>query len=166
MIEKTEVDNIIDAIVDAHKRECKVLIAGNGGLDAESQHFAAELVGKFAFEVFVPCFALTGNSPLITAIGNDMGFENVFAHQVKVLGRKGDVFIGMTTSNSENIMRALKQAKEKELVTIMVCGGKSLDSSYADYIYRTKGNSDTASVQNDILNFLHYLATNVKRRLL
>ncbi len=157
-------DELMDAVVNAHKKGKKVLICGNGGLASESEHFAAEMMGKFAFEIYVPCIALTSNSALITALSNDIGFEEVFSNQVKVLGKKGDVFIGMTTSNSENIVRALKIAKEKGLITVAICGEKSKDFEFADYTIKLHG-EETAAVQNDAISFLHYLAYNIKRRL-
>lgn len=138
-----------------------VLICGNGGLAAESEHFAAELVGNFAFDCYAPCIALTSNSALITALSNDIGFDNVFSHQIKVLGRKGDVLIAMTTSQSENIIKALWEAKQKGIVTVAVCGEKSQGIS-ADYIFRMKGDN-TAEIQNEVIKFLHQLAYEVKK---
>ncbi len=156
-------DELMDAIANAHKKGRKVLICGNGGLASESEHFAAELMGKFAFDIYVPCIALTSNSALITALSNDIGFEEVFSSQVKVLGKKGDVFIGMTSSNSANIVNALKAAKEKGLITVVICGEKSGEFD-ADYTFRMHG-QETEAMQNDTVTFLHYLAYNCKRRL-
>lgn len=161
-------EELIEAIVATHKRGGKVLICGNGGLAASSEHFAAELVGKFAFDVYVPCIALTANTSLITALANDIGFDEVFAHQVRTLGKKGDVLIAMTTSrptssHSANIVKAVEAARQNGLVVAVICGEKSGEFD-ADYIFRMHG-EETAAVQNDVLSFLHYISYNCKRRL-
>jgi D-sedoheptulose 7-phosphate isomerase len=155
--------DLIKAIVKAHKSGFKVLIAGNGGLAAESEHFAAELVGKFAFDVYVPCIALTTNTSLITAIANDLGFEDVFAHQIKTIGKKGDIFIAMTTSRSPNIVKALEVANKGGLFTVAVCGIKSGDLG-ADLMFSMQG-EDTATIQENAIRFLHQVAYDVKREL-
>jgi phosphoheptose isomerase len=159
-------EDLMQAIVNVYKSGGKVLICGNGGLAAESEHFAAEMMGKFGKDVYIPCFALTANTSLITGLGNDIGFEEIFAHQVRTLGKKGDVLIAMTTSASPNIMRALKAAREAGLVSAVICGQKigSPTKSDADYVYRMHA-EETATVQSEILSFLHYLAYNCKRRL-
>lgn len=158
-----EKQTLIDTIVKAHRNGCKILIAGNGGLAATSEHFSAELVGKFAFDVYVPCYALTTNTSLITALANDIGFEEVFAHQIKTLGKKGDVLIAMTTSRSPNIVKALEVANKHGLVTVAVCGIKSGDMG-ADFAFTMQG-SDTATIQENAIVFLHQLAYEVKRSL-
>lgn len=96
----------------------KILIAGNGGSAADAQHIAGELVSRFAFDrPGLPAIALTTDTSILTAIGNDYGYEKVFARQVQALGRAGDVFIGISTSGkSPNILLALKEAKALGLV--------------------------------------------------
>jgi D-sedoheptulose 7-phosphate isomerase len=113
---------MITELLNAVKKGAKVLICGNGGLAAESEHFAAELMGQYAFPVYIPCIALCANSSLVTALSNDIGFEDVFSHQVNVLGEEGDVFIGMTTSYSPNIVKAYETAKDKGLVAFLMDG--------------------------------------------
>ncbi len=127
-----------------------IFIAGNGGLAAESEHFAAELMGRYAFDVYIPCIALTTNSSLITALANDMGFENVFSHQLEVLGKVGDTFIGMTTSHSKNILKAVDTAKRKGMVVIL-WDGDTLE-----------GNT-TAQKQQFAINLLHKLEYDYKQ---
>ena len=141
----------------------KVLIAGNGGLCAESSHFAAELVGKFAFDVFIPCFSLGDNASITTAISNDFSFEDVFSHQVKVFGNQDDIFIGMTTSKSKNIVKALEEAKKKQMITVVFCGTKYTDFD-ADYVFEIIG-KDTAEIQENVLKFLHKVAYKAKEKL-
>ena len=152
-----------EVIADAVRTGHKLLVCGNGGLAAESEHFAAELMGKFAFDVYLPCIALTSNSSLTTAISNDISFEEVFAHQVKGLGQKGDILIGMTTSWSKNILRAFQVAKQKGLMTILLCGYETEEfSSVTDYRIRAKDKTNTQTIQESILKSLHELAYEVK----
>ncbi len=103
----------------------KILLCGNGGSAADSQHIAAELVGRFARERrALPAIALTTDTSALTALGNDYGFEKVFARQVEALGRKGDVLIAISTSgNSPNILEAVAMARKMGL-TVIGFGGK------------------------------------------
>jgi D-sedoheptulose 7-phosphate isomerase len=160
-VDRTEL--LVNVIVNAYKNGNKVLICGNGGSCADSEHFAAELMGKYAFDVRIPCLALTANTSLLTALANDYGYENVFSEQIKVLGELHDIYIGMTTSKSENIVRALAQAKKKGMDTVIICGGKYIKFE-SDYTFIMQGN-DTAEIQNETIKFLHTLAFEVKRRL-
>lgn len=102
----------------------KILFAGNGGSAADAQHLAAELVSRFSFDrPGLPAIALTTDTSALTAIGNDYGFERLFARQIEALGRAGDVFIGISTSGrSPNILAALRLAREKGLATIGLTG--------------------------------------------
>ena len=102
----------------------KILICGNGGSAADSQHMAAEFVGRFVKErQSLPALALTVDTSLLTAVGNDYGFDCVFSRQVEGLGQEGDVLIAISTSgNSANVVRAVKTAKEKGLFVIGMTG--------------------------------------------
>jgi len=104
----------------------KVLLAGNGGSAADAQHIAAEFVGRFEVErEAFAAIALTTDTSALTAIGNDYGFEQVFARQVAGLGRAGDVFIGISTSgNSANVVRAMEVARGRGLHTVALVGAK------------------------------------------
>ena len=112
------------ACISAFSRGAKILIAGNGGSAADAQHFAGELVSRFYFDrPPLAAIALTTDSSILTAIGNDYGFEDVFARQVQALGRKGDVFIAISTSgNSPNILKAIEVAKSIGLEVIGLTG--------------------------------------------
>lgn len=134
------------------KVNSKVLICGNGGLAAESEHFAAELMGKFAFDAYIPCIALCANSSLLTALANDIGFENVFSHQVETLGNEGDMFIGMTTSRSPNIVKAYETAVKK-----------GLDAYLWDGTFLQ--GKDVAEKQEYAIKLLHILAYDLKKEL-
>jgi D-sedoheptulose 7-phosphate isomerase len=102
----------------------KVLFAGNGGSAADAQHLAGELVSRFNYDrPGLAGLALTTDTSALTAIGNDYGYEYLFARQVESLGRKGDVFIGISTSGkSPNVLRALDAARAAGLRTIGLCG--------------------------------------------
>lgn len=113
-----------DIIIDSLKSKGKVLICGNGGSAADSQHIAAELVGRFKKDRdTLPAIALTTDTSILTAVSNDYGFAHVFSRQVQALGTKGDVLIGLSTSGrSENVKLALKKAKEIGMYTIAFIG--------------------------------------------
>lgn len=102
----------------------KVLFCGNGGSAADSQHLAAEFVNRFRLErPPLPAIALTTDSSILTAIGNDYGFDLVFVKQVQALGQSGDVLVGISTSGtSRNVLAALREAKARGLTTIGMCG--------------------------------------------
>ena len=113
-----------ETIVDTLCKGGKVLIAGNGGSAADAQHIAGEFVSRFNYDrPGLAAIALTTDTSILTAIGNDYGYERLFSRQVQALGREGDVFIGITTSgNSANVLEALKTAKDAGLKTIGFTG--------------------------------------------
>ena len=102
----------------------KLLFFGNGGSAADAQHLAAEFVGRFMLERRgLPALALTTDTSILTAVGNDYGFERVFSRQIEALGQAGDVAVGISTSgNSPNVIAGLKQAKSQHLKTIGMAG--------------------------------------------
>lgn len=121
---------------DVYRNGKKILIAGNGGSAADAQHFAAELVGRYGFDrPSLPSVALTTDTSALTAIGNDYGYDHIFARQLEGLGVEGDLFIGISTSgNSQNVIRAFASAKERGITTVALVGrdgGKM--ASMADY---------------------------------
>jgi D-sedoheptulose 7-phosphate isomerase len=103
----------------------KILAFGNGGSAADAQHFAAELVGRFAADRAAwPALALTTDPSIMTAVGNDYGFESVFRRQVEAHGRPGDVALGISTSGrSPNVVEALRVARDRGLLTVGMSGG-------------------------------------------
>jgi len=115
---------VSEILTSALQQGNKVLLFGNGGSAADAQHIAAELVGRFAFDrPALPALALSVNSSCVTAIGNDYGYERVFARQIEALGAPGDVAIGISTSgNSPNVLLALSAAKNKRLSTVALTG--------------------------------------------
>jgi len=119
-----KVAKVSEVLVNALKQGNKVLLFGNGGSAADSEHIAAELVGRFAFDrPALPALALSVNTSCVTAIGNDYGFDRVFSRQLEALARSGDVAIGISTSgNSLNVLNAMSTAKEIGLHTIALTG--------------------------------------------
>ena len=113
-----------EQIVRALKRGNKVLVCGNGGSAADAQHLATELIGRFeTIRRGVPCLALTADSCLLTAVGNDSGFAAVFQRQVSALGVKGDLLIAISTSGeSRNVVNALTEAEMMGLERIALVG--------------------------------------------
>jgi D-sedoheptulose 7-phosphate isomerase len=119
-------------IVNSIRSGGKLVLMGNGGSAADAQHLAAELTGRYLLERTPwPALCLHGNGSAVTAIANDYGYDVVFARQLEALGKAGDVAIGISTSgNSENVLRALKVARKKGMVTIGMTGrsgGKMID---------------------------------------
>lgn len=112
------------AIAAAMREGCKLLVAGNGGSAADAQHIAGEFISRLMFDrAPLPAIALTTDTSALTATANDYGFEHVFERQVRGLGRRGDVFLGISTSGkSPNVLRAFAAARELGLVTLGFAG--------------------------------------------
>lgn len=127
-------------LAEASKKGGKIMFCGNGGSAADSQHLAAELIIRFRGNVnraSIPAMALTVDPSIMTAGGNDIGFENVFAREVEGYGREGDVLVGISTSgNSENVLRAFYQAKKQGITTIglLGCGGGKIKELCDDFV--------------------------------
>ena len=145
----------------------KLLVCGNGGSAADSQHFAAELIGRFEKErASWPAIALTTDTSILTAIGNDYGFSEVFARQVQGLGRKGDALIGISTSgHSENVLRAVAVAKSQGLLTVGLLGkdGGALKAQVDCPVIIT--NPNTARIQEAHIFILHFWAMCIEQTL-
>jgi D-sedoheptulose 7-phosphate isomerase len=137
----------------------KVLVFGNGGSAADAQHFAAELVGRFARDrIALPALALTTDPSIVTALGNDLGFEAIFRRQVEAHGRPGDVAIGITTSGqSSNVIEALRLARERGLVTVGLTGrGGGKVALLVDHLIDVP-HHDTARIQEVHAMIVHVL---------
>jgi D-sedoheptulose 7-phosphate isomerase len=119
-----EIEAVAELIVKTYRSGGKVLIAGNGGSAADSQHIAAELVSRFSLErSALPAMALTTDTSIMTAISNDYGYDNVFSRQLEASARPGDVFLAISTSgNSPNILRALASAGELGVISVGMTG--------------------------------------------
>ena len=116
--------SVATACIGALRQGNKLLFAGNGGSAADAQHLAGELVSRFNYDrPGLPAFSLSTDTSILTAIGNDYGYEHLFSRQVEAVGNPGDVFIGISTSGrSPNIIKALKVARAKGLLTVGLTG--------------------------------------------
>jgi len=160
-------DEALLATVDAAAGACiacmraggKILLAGNGGSAADAQHIAGELVSKFAFDrPGLPAIALTTDSSILTSIGNDYGYEKLFARQVQAHGNKGDVFIGYSTSGkSPNILCAFEVARARGLTCVRLTGNRGGPMrELCDYLLEVPS-SDTPKIQEGHLVLGHIL---------
>jgi D-sedoheptulose 7-phosphate isomerase len=120
---------IIKLIADALENGNKILLFGNGGSAAEAQHLAAEFVNRFLMErPPLPAIALSTDSSILTSIGNDYSFSEIFSKQIVALGKEGDIAIGISTSgNSANVIRAIEVAKEMGIETVALTGNDGGD---------------------------------------
>ena len=123
------IERIVGVTVGALRAQKKIMLCGNGGSAADAQHWAAELVSRFHFDrPGLAAIALTTDSSAITAIGNDYGYEKVFARQIEALGQPGDVLFAISTSGSSpNIIQAVKAARLKSITTVGFTGERGRD---------------------------------------
>ncbi len=145
----------------------KILICGNGGSASDSQHFAAEIIGRFQKErAALPAISLTTDTSILTALANDYSFSDVFARQVEGLGNKGDILLGISTSgNSENILRAVKKGKSIGMHTVGLLGsdGGSI-KEHVDFDITVTGEI-TAHIQETHIFIIHYWAALIEEKL-
>lgn len=138
----------------------KIMLCGNGGSAADSQHIAAELIGRFEKERrSMAAVALTTDTSALTAIGNDYGYDQVFARQVEGLGRSGDLLIGISTSgNSKNVVKAMEVAQSKGIRTVALVGDKPEGAmqAIADYVLAAPS-TNTARIQECHILMMHTL---------
>jgi D-sedoheptulose 7-phosphate isomerase len=163
------IDNAIELIYNSFKSKGKILFAGNGGSAADAQHMSAEFVSRFLLErPGLPSIALTTDTSALTAIGNDYGFEQLFARQIEALGRAEDVLIAYSTSGtSPNILKGLQQAKTQGLSTIGLTGIKKQSQVMAelcDITIRIPSES-TPYIQEGHLMVGHILCGAVEKKL-
>lgn len=149
----------------------RILACGNGGSAGDAQHFAAEMVGRFERErPELPAIALTTDSSILTAIANDYAFDQVFARQVRGLGRKGDVLLAISTSgNSGNVVAAIDAAHEREMVVVALTGkggGRIGAMLRADDVHVCVPHDRTARIQEVHLTAIHCLCDAIDRTLL
>jgi phosphoheptose isomerase len=148
-----------DEIGGCLERGGKVLVCGNGGSAADSQHLAAEMVGRFVVErPGLPVFALTADSTVLTAVSNDFGYEQVFARQVEALGRPGDVLVGISTSGrSRNVVRAFQAARRAGMRCVGILGGNGGKVRSLADVAVTVPSTDTQHIQEVHQVLLHTL---------
>ena len=148
-----------DRIIQAFHNGNKVLIAGNGGSASDAQHLAGEMVGRYRDDrIPLPAVALSADGSVLTCIGNDFGYEEVFARQVKALGSVNDVFIGFSTSGrSPNIIRALDQAAALGMLTILFTGSAPGPALQKADIAIAVDSTETGHIQEAHLVAYHYI---------
>ena len=158
---------IADVIASSLRSGNKLLIAGNGGSAADAQHIAAEIVGRYKKDrPAYAAIALTTDTSALTAIGNDYGFEQVFARQVEGLGRRGDVLLALTTSGrSPNILAALKTARQHGLVTVGFTGARGATLAASCDHLLVAPSEDTAVIQQIHMAFAHGICEVIEQRL-
>ncbi len=161
------VATIAGAIADAYRGGGKLLIAGNGGSAGDAQHIAGEFLSRYFIDREpLPAIALTTDTSVLTAVGNDYGFARVFERQVRGLGRRGDVFLAMSTSGrSENVLAALRAAREIGLITVGFTGsGANEMRAYCDHVLAAPGDK-TPIIQQIHLLAAHAICEVVEREL-
>lgn len=162
-----QVAAISEAIVNCFKAGGKVLLAGNGGSAADAQHIAGEFLSRLNFDRNpLAAIALTVDTSVLTAIGNDYGYEQVFERQVHGLGKPGDVFIGISTSGrSPNILRALRKARELGLVTVGFCGARKGEMLDLCDIALCAPSESTPLIQQIHITCAHIICGEVEKQL-
>lgn len=151
-------------MVDAFRRGNRVIFAGNGGSAADAQHFAAEFVSRFEFDrPGLPSLSLSTDTSMLTAIGNDYGYEHLFRRQLEAQARSGDVFVGITTSGrSKNILAAFEVCKRLEVTSVALCGtGGELESN-VDVVLRAPS-AHTPRIQECHILIGHMLCAQVEQ---
>lgn len=152
----------------ALKKGNKILVCGNGGSAAESQHFAAELVGRFElpYRNGLPVISLTADTSVLTAWSNDFGFEEVFARQVQAYGQQGDILLCLSTSgNSPNLIKALEMAREKHMLCINMLGKDGGKAAGYGFINLIVPSENTPRIQEVHLHLIHLLCGLIEKRL-
>jgi D-sedoheptulose 7-phosphate isomerase len=162
-----EIDKTANLIITAINKNRKIIIIGNGGSAADAQHMAAELIGRFKIDrQSIPAVALTTDTSVITSIGNDYDFDEIFSRQCEALVNKNDVVIAISTSgNSSNIINGIIKAKEKDSFVIGLTGssGGKLKSE-VDLLLDVPSN-DTARIQEGHRIIIHSLCQLIEKNL-
>jgi D-sedoheptulose 7-phosphate isomerase len=145
----------------------KLLVLGNGGSAADSQHFVAEIVGRFKMERrALPAIALSTDTSILTAVGNDYGFESIFSRQVEALAVPGDIVVGLSTSgNSPNVLKALDAARERGCRTIGLLGKDGGSIRAACDLALVVPSTDTPRIQEGHITVIHIVCDLVEKKL-
>jgi D-sedoheptulose 7-phosphate isomerase len=146
---------------------CKLLVMGNGGSAADSQHFAAEIVGRFKMERrALPALALSTDTSILTAVGNDYGFESIFSRQVEALAAPGDIVVGLSTSGSSpNVLKALTVARERGCRTVGLLGRDGGSIRAACDLALVVPSTDTPRIQEGHITIIHIVCDLVEKAL-
>ncbi|MCI8362392.1 MAG: D-sedoheptulose 7-phosphate isomerase [Clostridia bacterium] len=159
--------DISKTIVECLKSGNKILIAGNGGSASDAQHFAGEIVGRFLLERRgLACVCLNTDTSVMTCIANDYSYDDIFSRQIEAIGKKGDIFIGISTSgNSKNVIKAVEKSKKMGITTIGFLGkdGGKLKNIVDDALiipYKS-----TARVQEHHIMSIHLICEIVEKEM-
>ena len=160
------ISEAVDLMFAALSSGNKILACGNGGSAADCQHFAAELVGRFERERLpLPGIALSTDTSILTAVGNDYGYNDIFAKQVQALGQSGDVLLAISTSgNSENVLAAVKAAQEREMYVVALTGrngGKMKEQLTEQDVHICVPHERTARIQEVHLLVIHCICDGI-----
>ena len=152
-----------DLMIAAFRRGNKVIFAGNGGSAADAQHLAAEFVSRFEFDrPGLPSISLATDTSMITAIGNDYGYENLFKRQLQAQARPGDIFVGITTSGrSKNVLAAFEACKGLQVTSVALCGTGGELEGLADIVLRVPS-AHTPRIQECHILLGHALCAQVE----
>ena len=152
-----------DLMIAAFQRGNKVIFAGNGGSAADAQHLAAEFVSRFEFDrPGLPSISLATDTSMITAIGNDYGYENLFKRQLQAQARPGDIFVGITTSGrSKNVLAAFEACKGLQVTSVALCGTGGELEGQADIVLRVPS-AHTPRIQECHILLGHALCAQVE----
>lgn len=161
----TQIATVVTRLLETFERGGKLLVMGNGGSAADAQHFVAEIVGRFKMERrALPAIALSTDTSILTAIGNDYGFDKVFSRQIEALAKTGDLVVGISTSgNSSNVLQALQLADKMGCLTVGLLGkdgGSIKDVCDIALIVPTV---DTPRVQEGHITIIHIVCDLLER---
>jgi D-sedoheptulose 7-phosphate isomerase len=161
------VEDAVTACVKSIRAGGKILLAGNGGSAADAQHIAGEFVSRFAFDrPGLAAVALTTDTSILTAIGNDYGYEKLFSRQIQALGRPGDVFVGYSTSGkSPNVLQAFETARKAGLVCVGFTGNRGGPMQGLCHHLLEVPSSDTPKIQEGHLVLGHIICGLVEREM-
>lgn len=156
-----------EKVTEAYKNGRKTMLAGNGGSAADAQHIAGEFVSRFYFDrPGISSIALSTDTSILTAIGNDYGYDKLFSRQVQAHGVEGDVFIGISTSgNSPNIIEALKASREKGVFTIGLTGARECQMDTLCDICVKVPSTETPRIQESHILIGHIICCIVEEQL-
>ena len=162
-----ELDAFATRVAEALMNGNKLLLCGNGGSASDAQHIAAEFVGRFVKDrEALPAIAFTTDTSILTAVGNDYGFDEVFSRQAAALVQPGDIFIGISTSgNSTNVMKAFDVAKMRGAECVLLAGregGKAMTQADTSFVVR---HDVTAHIQECHITLLHMLCSLVEAKM-
>ena len=162
----TPIEEAINLIAGAFNNSQKILICGNGGSAADSQHMAAEFISAIDHTLkrkALPAIALTTDTSSITARANDYGFDDIFSRQVEALGQENDVLVAITTSGkSKNVIEAIKKAKSRGLKVISFTGANGIQTVEVDIDLKVMS-TNTQHIQEGHILIYHYICSSVEK---